>query len=113
MQAIDLTLKEHRETTHRNNTHGGHFPQLNVGEYQLSIQGSDYAYSEPRVRLPHLSSYTLVEFAVFNENGWVNVEKVFPEHDDLWCRCGYDGMVGAYVSWDDIEEIYNILKGGK
>lgn len=52
--------------------------QLHNG-WELSIQGSEFNYSEPRERLSSLSQYTEWEVAVFHSNEMINLTPLVHE----------------------------------
>jgi hypothetical protein len=90
---------------------------IKAGKYKLSIQGSNSAYSSPRITLP-VECYSKMELAIFNNKGWLcylrksKVLKKFPKYNELLDRV--DGInskapVFGYVSINLLNELYLYL----
>ncbi|MGU9123139.1 hypothetical protein ACV3YD_15005 [Clostridium perfringens] len=87
--------------------------RIYIGDYELSIQASEYHYSTPRKNLSNLFDYETMEVAVFKSEVWVNVAKdsFFNEwserHEFLE---SYDGMVAAYIPIKMIQSFCNYIE---
>ena len=99
------------------------FKSIEVGGYELSIQGSESAYCHPRESLPP-DIYTEMELAIFKGGEWLNVAKsstfkAFPRYRELKERadgwfpnkgdCG-GRVVFGYVPVDLIDDLHQYLK---
>jgi hypothetical protein len=99
------------------------FESIEVGNYELSIQGSQGAYCSPRESLKP-EYYTSMEIAIFKNDKWLNVVKSsvmrkFPRYNELKERAdgwfpnkgGCSGrVVFGYVPVDLIQDLYEYLK---
>lgn len=95
-----------------------HFNAINVGDYLLSIQGSEGHYCSPRIT-QKVCSYDEMELAIIDKYGSMiyirNCEKFlrFDRYDELLeCSDGNDDngcMVYGYVPVDLINDLYLFL----
>lgn len=108
-------IKNHQNSPRTVNSGGlDYFPQLVAGSYSLSIQASDFNYSVPRDNSGvTLGDYSAVEVAVFRDGDFFNLYKALPELSDLFDEMGFtegsDIDVAGYVSWVDVERLYEAL----
>lgn len=87
-----------------------YFPRLIAGPTHLSIQASDFNYSEPRDNShAFLGQYEAVEVALINPDGeWFDPETATPELAAILEDIGMDQVAG-YVSWPDVNRLYLAL----
>ncbi len=84
-------------------------------DYSISIQGSESAYSEPRIILNDPNGYTHMEVALFHQEEWIVL------HDPRWNRycdaympieeCA--NAVYAYVPVKIIQQMINAMNSNK
>lgn len=95
--------------------HSRIFNPINVGDFQISIQGSQNHYCEPRATLP-IDNYSEMEIAIFEGDKWVQPHtderfKNFSRLSELLDRYEEGGKaVGGYVSVDLIQDLCNYLE---
>lgn len=92
----------------------GKFKGFPFGEYYLSVQGSEGAYSEPRTDLPKLTDYDEVEIAIFDKGG--KGELVTPRSDrnlrKMPHASAFSGdTVAGWISLDKVVDIMRFLDG--
>ena len=97
------------------------FCQVNIGDYQASIQASAFHYCQPRNTLEDIYGYESMEMALFKDNSWINpIEderfmdfKRLNELEDFWENG--DVSVGSFIPIDLIQDLCNYIekiKGG-
>ena len=90
------------------------FEKLKIGDYELSIQGSEGHYSQPRQNLePRL--YDKMEISIFKNENWI-----YPidEFDDFKRIEELDKLyetgscsVGGYIPCDLIQDLIDYIEG--
>lgn len=89
--------------------------QISAGDYELSIQASEYHYCEPRKTIEDLSEYTSMEVAIFKDNSWVQPRKdeyikSFKRYKELIdCYEEGDIAVGGYIPVNLIQDLFDYL----
>jgi hypothetical protein len=102
-------LSEYGLGGHRMNKH------IKAGEYDMSIQFSEYHYCSPRISEDDPNFYDSMEIAIFKDRKWVqprNDEYIqnFPRFQELIERVeDGDVAVGGWVPVDVIQELYDYL----
>jgi hypothetical protein len=102
-------------------SNGYHFDPIKVGDFEISIQGNEGAYSTPRRKLGSLTDYEDVEIAIFfsKENGpsewFLSGSDLLPElpHRDSFEGYCSDNDVAGYVDMHKVYEICRYLESAE
>lgn len=86
---------------------------IEIGTYKLSIQASKCHYCTPKKALIDLYEYEDMEVAIFDDDGWCNLEldDFFNDWKDRECFLeNFDGMVAGYVPIKIIQSLYEYIE---
>lgn len=94
------------------------FEAINVGNYEVSIQGSQSHYCNPRETIP-VDQYESMEIAIFDKDAWINpfsderlkdfdrLEELLEHYENSSCP------IGGYVPIDLIQALCDYLENAK
>lgn len=88
------------------------FDKIKLGEYELSIQASEYHYCTPRETLENIYDYDAMEVAIFKNNDFhdISEDRFFYDwahYEEFLER--YDGMVASYLSINIIQSLFEFI----